>query len=89
VTPEQTIRDAATVDQFLKNEVIDATLKGLAVRYYAEFRASDSSEKRVTSWAKTNVLEDFLTELRAVVSAGEAAVLNAARAEALRTRKEI
>jgi hypothetical protein len=67
----QAIADAAIVKQFLANEVIDAALKRVAATIYQEFRDADSSEERVTAWARAKALEDVLNELHAVKSAGE------------------
>lgn len=75
-----TIRIAAKIDQFIKDEDVDAAFKRVATRYYEEFRAADSSEKRVVAWAKANALEDVLLQLRITIDAGEAEVLNAAAA---------
>ena len=78
-TADEIIRDAARLDQFLKDEVVDGAFKEVATRYYKEFRAADSSEKRVTAWAKANALEDLLLELRTAINAGEVEVLKAAQ----------
>ena len=45
----------------------------VAANIYNEFRAADSSEKRVTAWARANALEAILTEMNAIVENGEAA----------------
>lgn len=77
---EQAIQTAARVDQFLKDEAIAGALSRMERRYYEEFKAADSAEKRVTAWAKAHNLDDFLAELRIVISTGEREVLAAARA---------
>ena len=80
VTPEQAIQHAAKVEQFLKDDAISGAFARLERRYYEAFKQADSSEKRVTAWAKANVLDDFLTELRIIISTGERFVLEAAQA---------
>lgn len=50
---------------------MDGILKSVAANIYNEFRESDSSEKRVTTWAKAKALEAIINEMQAVVSAGE------------------
>lgn len=79
MSPEKTIEDARVVKNFLDNDVVKAALARVSVRYYEEFRRADSSEKRVTAWARANALEDVLTELQAVKDAGEREVLIAER----------
>jgi hypothetical protein len=73
---EQIIRDADRISEFLKDEVIAGALSRMERRIYEEFQAADSSEKRVTTWAKSVVLRDFETELRSIIDAGEREVLN-------------
>lgn len=48
-------------------------LATVAANIYSEFRAADSSEKRVTAWARAKCLEEIITEMNAVVENGEAA----------------
>lgn len=80
MTREDAIQAAARVDSFLKDDAITGALSRMERRYYEEFKAADSSEKRVTAWAKAHHLDDFLTELRIVISTGEHEVLAAANA---------
>lgn len=65
--------------QIMDDDVMKAALARVSVSIYAEFRRADSSEKRVTAWAKANVLEEILTELQAVKDAGEREALIAAK----------
>lgn len=67
----QAIANAAVVKQFLDHDVIKGAFKRVAAEIYEEFRAADSSEKRVTAWAKANALEAVLNELEGIKSAGE------------------
>lgn len=75
----QAIHDAAEVSRFMKSDVGKGALARIAAKYYEEFRRADSSEKRVTAWAKANALEDFLTEIQTVQDSGERETLIAAR----------
>lgn len=75
----QAIQDASEVTRFMKSDVGKGALARVATKYYEEFRAADSSEKRVTAWAKANALEDFLKELQAIQDAGEREELIAAK----------
>ncbi len=84
---EKAIRDGQRVKQFLADEVIDGAFKSVASDIYAEFRQADSSEKRVTAWAKSNALEAILTELNAIASRGEYEAKELEKAE--RRKKEI
>lgn len=72
------------VNEFLNDDIVKQALDALHNKYVAEFKAADSSEKRVTAWAQFRVLDDFQTALRAVVNAGEVAtheMLRIARVE--------
>lgn len=84
---EQAIHAAARVDQFLKDDAISGALSRMERRYFEEFKHADSSEKRVTAWAKAKVLDDFLAELRIVIDTGERAVLEIARQAARPTTR--
>lgn len=77
--PEQAVLRANRLKQFMEDEIVDGALKELATRYYGEFRKATSSELRVQAWAKSNVLEDFLTELQVVLTSGEQAALEIAQ----------
>lgn len=77
-TPEQAIQDAMRVQTFLKDDVIAGVLSRLERAFYEEFVAADSSEKRVTAWAKATVLRKFEMELQIVMDAGEKEVLRIA-----------
>lgn len=78
-SPEEIVRDAERVSQFLKDEAIADAMSRMERRFYEEFIASKTSEERVRSWAKANVLRDFEQELRVIISAGETEVLKAAK----------
>lgn len=67
------IQDGLRVKTWLEDELFKDILKTVAANIYAEFRAADSSEKRVTAWAKANALEAILVEMNAVVENGETA----------------
>lgn len=72
-TTEEQINDGRRIAAFIKDECVDSALSRMERKYYEEFKASTSSEERVRSWAKARVLDDFLDELRAIVSTGERA----------------
>ena len=84
---EEIIRDAQRISDFLKDDAIAAALSRMERRFYEEFIAADSSEKRVTAWAKANVLRNFEAELQIVMDAGEIEVKNAAKAAVRASRK--
>lgn len=69
------IQDGLRVKQWLDDELFKDVLKTVSANIYAEFRAADSSEKRVTAWAKANALEAILVALNSVVEEGERARL--------------
>lgn len=73
------IQDGLRVKQWLEDELFKGILKRVSVNIYDEFRAADSSEKRVTAWAKANALEAILVEMNAVVENGEAAKIETDR----------
>ena len=72
-SPEQLIADASRLTAFLADEAIEAALSRMERRFYEDFINADSSEKRVTTWAKATVLRDFERELRSITDAGEIA----------------
>ena len=77
---EATIAAARRIDAFLKDEAIGGALSRMERRYYEEFKAADTSEKRVQAWGKAKVLDDLERELKSILDAGEMAVLQAAKA---------
>lgn len=79
LSTEEVIRRAGVVDEFLQNEVIAGILSRLERKYYEEFLASDSSEKRVTAWAKAKTLRDFEQETKAVIDGGKIELEHIAR----------
>lgn len=73
------IQAAIRVDAFLKDDAIATALGRLERRYYEEFKQAKSSEDRVRSWAKANVLDDFLHELQIVKDTGEREAIETSR----------
>lgn len=59
------------INAFLHDEIVQEALRALERKYLNEFKAADSSEKRVTSWAQFRLLDDFTTALTSVVTAGD------------------
>jgi hypothetical protein len=80
ITPEQRIRDAQRIEQFLKDEVISAALTRMERRFYEEFVASTTSEERVRSWAKANVMKEWEREMKAALEDGKLATKELERA---------
>lgn len=78
-TPEQLIQDAHRIDLFLKDEAIIAAFSRMERAYYEEFANADSSEKRVTVWAKAKVLKDFEGQLKILVEPLEIEKIHAAK----------
>lgn len=64
----ESIAAGERVKLFLKDDAIVGALKGLAVRYYEEFKAAKTPAERETAWAKSRVLDDFGVALDAVQS---------------------
>lgn len=72
-TLEERIAHAKRLQQFLADPLVATALTALERRYYEEYLSADSSEKRVTAWAKGNVLRDLNGALKAVLDDGEMA----------------
>lgn len=88
-SPEQMLADARRIDEFLKDEAIDAAFRRMERSYYEEFIAASSSEARVQAWAKANVLKDFERELKIIRTPLDVEEFNAAkRKRAADTSKE-
>lgn len=79
LTSEQVVQRASRLKQLLDDPIIADALSRMERRFYEEFIAADSSEKRVTAWAKANVLKEFEREMNSVFDAGETEVLRAAK----------
>jgi len=77
---EAIIADARRIDQFLDDPAIKEALSRMERRYYEEFLAADSSEKRAATQGKARVLKDLERELKSIIGAGEQAMLDAAKA---------
>lgn len=82
MTPEQTIRAAARIQEFLKDEAIAKAFERMERRVYEEFVAAESAEQRVRAWAKAAALKMFEGEVQSILDAGETEVLKAAKAAA-------
>ena len=72
---------------FLKDPDIRGALEDLKEQNYIEFTNAKSSDQRVTTWAKAQVLQDFATALAAIVSAGERGAAQIKSAEKRDLRK--
>ena len=89
MTPEQTVRAAQRVNEFLKDPAIGEAFARMERRFYEEFIAAESAEQRVRAWAKASMLKTFENEVRSILDAGEGEVLKAAKAtKASRTTQE-
>lgn len=86
-SPEQIVRDGQRISEFLKDPAIEAAMSRMERRIYEEFLDADSSEKRVTTWAKATVLREFERELRSIVGAAEMEVLKEAH-EAAKAKRQ-
>jgi hypothetical protein len=67
------IQDGLKVKAWLDDPLMKGVFATVAARIYTEFRAADTSEKRVTAYARANALEAILVEMNAVVENGELA----------------
>ncbi len=92
-SPETRALNGAKMQEFLHDDTVNAAFSRLERRYYEAFKSADSSDKRVTAWAKANALADLQQELLSVVADGEDAVaelnLLAQRLEARRTGRPL
>lgn len=79
--PEKRQQDGHRLEQFLKDEVIAAALSRMERRFYEEFVASTTSEERVRSWAKANVLREWERELKAALDDGQIATKELEKAQ--------
>jgi hypothetical protein len=70
---EQKVADGLRLDNFLKDELIAGIMTKLERKFYEEFKASDTSEKRVRAWAKAAVLDEWENEFRIVGGIADAA----------------
>lgn len=86
MTPEKAIQDAMRVENFLKDEAIGGALSRMERRYFEEFKAAQTADERNRAWAKAHNLDDFLKELRIVISTGELEALTIAQ-QAKRVRR--
>lgn len=78
-TPQKLIEEAMKIENFLKDETIGGCIKAVAAKIYDEFRAADTSEKRVLAWARSKALEELLTEFKITQEAGEVEVMKIAQ----------
>ena len=60
-------------DEFLADPVVTNMLLAVEKKYMGEFQRAETDEARRTVWAKTRVLTDFVTEMRATVGRGQMA----------------
>jgi hypothetical protein len=67
---EEIKRHAQVIEQFLADPIVDGAISRLERRYYEEFKKSTTAEERVRSWAKANVWDDFVRELKQITDAG-------------------
>lgn len=92
-TTDQRALDGNRMREFLRDDTVNEALSRLERKYYEEFKHADSSEKRVTAWAKANALHDLTQQLLGVIDDGELAVaelnLLAQKHEARRTGKPL
>jgi hypothetical protein len=72
--------------EILADECMVEVRAMLERRYFEEFKQADSSEKRVTAWAKAHLLDDFWNQLHVVKDRGEHEAHELARA--LKPKKE-
>jgi hypothetical protein len=70
---EELLSDGMRIENFKNDPIVSGAIGKLERKYYEEFKSSKTSEDRVRSWAKAQVLDDFLNELNVVVGAGQRA----------------
>jgi hypothetical protein len=80
-TEDQQIREGSRLMEFLSDPVVAGAILRLDQKYFEEWKAGDTVEKRESAHAKTRVLDDLKIELQAVVDSG-------VRANAEKTRRE-
>jgi len=72
-SPEFRAARASRINQFLGDDAVTWVFSRMERQYYEEFKNADSSEKRVTAWAKAKALSDFEKELKGILDDGELA----------------
>ena len=70
-TQEEILRQAETMNRFLADPIIAGAIARLERKFYEDFKAAKNSDERVTTWAKANLWDDFVKELRSVSDAGK------------------
>lgn len=79
MTPEDRLRAARRITEFLNDDVVGGVLTRMERRYYEEFLAADTSELRVRAWAKARTLKDLEIEMKTILDASEYEVIVADR----------
>jgi len=87
LSAEEAIRRGNRIKEFLEDPIIRHALEELKEDNYVAFTNADSSDKRVTAWAKAQVLQDFAVALAATVDAGKRGAAELENAEKRKTRK--
>lgn len=75
------ISDGSRVEAFLNDEAVREALARMHSRYYGEFKNAATRDDREAAWAKARVLDDFSTELVAVIDSGKRASADKQRRE--------
>lgn len=79
ISPEERLRRASRIQEFLNDEIIDHVFRRLERKYYEEFKKSKSAEERARTQGKANVLDDLLLEMKIVLDDGEMVVQQIAK----------
>lgn len=80
-TPQEAkqITDAARIEAFLTDPIIEQAVLKLERSYFDGFKSSKTADERSAFGFKGSVLDDLLLELRKVVNAGVVAKVNVER----------
>lgn len=78
---EETIRVAAKIDAFFKDETIRTAMERTEQRFIDEMIAADTAEKRAAAQGKIRAIRGFTEEMRVMLDAGEMEILKIAQQE--------
>lgn len=70
MSAERDVAAGKRIEEFLKDEAIQAVFKELDDRYSREWREAQTTEKREFIWHLQRLLTDFQTQLKVAVGRG-------------------
>jgi hypothetical protein len=76
---EKTIADAARIEQFLTDPIVEKAVLTLHQNYFNAFKSSRSADEQAAAGHKGRALDDLLLELKKSVDAGVVAKIGVQR----------